>query len=89
MNTAEPPPSSPARHLLRMIVDALDLPAPTTPEGQAARLALLDRRAALVLDACHQALRGQPDYAARDLFGAVSGTQPTYQRVPANRAGRA
>jgi hypothetical protein len=85
-----PPPSSPGRHLLILIVDALDLPQPAaTPEDEAVHLALSSRRSALVLQACRQALASQGDggalYAARDLYGAVS-SQPatTYQHARPN-----
>jgi hypothetical protein len=71
------PASSPGRHLLTLIVDALQLPEPApTPESEAAYLSLVNRRAGLVLHACRRALSGHGDgavlYAARDLFDGVS-----------------
>jgi hypothetical protein len=80
-----PPASSPGRHLLVLIVDALDLPEPAaTPQDEAAYLALVSRRSGLVLHACRRALAGQGDagalYAARDLYGAVSGQPATTYR---------
>ena len=83
------PQSSPARHLLKMIVDALQLPQPGgTPQDEAAYLALVNRRAGLVLHACRRALATPGDggalYAARDLDGGVSGLPATtYQHAPA------
>ena len=80
-------PSSPGRHLLTLIMDALTVPAPVpAPEDEAACLSLLSRRAAAVLAACQQALASPGDggtlYAARDLYGAVSGMPATgYQHV--------
>jgi hypothetical protein len=72
------PPSSPSRHLLTLIVDALAMPGPASVrEDEAAYLALMSRRAGAVLTACRQALACPGDdgtlYAARDLFDAVSG----------------
>jgi hypothetical protein len=69
--------SSPGRHLLALIADALQLPEPAaTPADEAAYLALVDRRAGLVLRACRQALDGPGDggllRAAGDLFSGVS-----------------
>jgi|SRR5450755_3136761 hypothetical protein len=89
---AAPPASSPGRHLLTLIVDALHLPEPAgTPEDEAAYLALVSRRSALVLHACRRALAGQGDggalYAARDLYGAVS-SQPATTYRHARRSGR-
>jgi hypothetical protein len=81
-----PPASSPARHLLTLIVDALQVPAPA-PAGEAACLALVCRRSRAVLDACRDALAAPGDggalYAARDLYDAVSSLPATYQRAPA------
>jgi hypothetical protein len=64
------PPSSPSRHLLTLIVDALAMPAPASArEDEAAYLALISRRAGAVLTACRQALARPGDggtlYAAR------------------------
>jgi len=89
---AAPPPSSPCRHLLALIIDALSLPEPTvTPEDEAAYLALVNRRSGPVLEACRRAVAGPGDggtlYAARDLNGAVSSLQPTTYRHA--RAGQA
>jgi hypothetical protein len=79
------PPSSPGRHLLTLIEDALTVPAPApAPADEAACLALLSCRAAAVLAACQQALASPGDggalYAARDLYGAVSGMPATGYR---------
>jgi hypothetical protein len=78
-------PSSPTRHLLTLIVDALQLPEPAaTAEDEAAYLALVNRRCGLVLTACRRALAGPGDggalYAARDLYGDVSGMPATGYR---------
>jgi len=86
------PPSSPGRHLLTLIVDALTLPEPArTPEDEAAYLALVNRRAGLVLAACRQALATPCDggllYAARDLYAGVSALQPTGYSHAAARQG--
>jgi len=72
-----PLPSSPSQHLLRLIVDALQLPDPArTPQDETAYLAMVSRRAGLVLQACRRALAGPSEgavlYAARDLFDGVS-----------------
>lgn len=82
---AAPPPSSPTRHLLTLIVDALQVPEPTpTAEDEAAYLALVNRRRGLVLTACRRALAGPGDggmlYAARDLYGDVSNMPATGYR---------
>ena len=64
---------SPGRHLLTLIVDALALPEPVgRPDDEAAYLRLVNRRAGLVVHACRRALAGHPEYAERDLYGAVS-----------------
>jgi hypothetical protein len=83
-------PPSPARHLLTLVVDALDLPEPAaTDEDNSAYLTLLSCRAGLVLQACRHALADPGDgnalYAARDLYGAVS-SQPaaTYRHARRN-----
>jgi hypothetical protein len=76
-------PADPAlsRHLLVLISDALSLPQPAaTLADEAAYLALVNRRALLVRRACRQALAGEPDFAARDLFGAVSDLPATSYR---------
>jgi len=95
MNAATPAAvssTSPGRHLLSVIVDALQLPAPArTPGDEAAYLELVSRRSLLVPHACRQALAspdgdGVPD-AARVLSGAVPGLlTATYQRGPAGQA---
>ncbi len=82
---AQPLPLSPSRHLLRLIVDALQLPDPArTPQDQMAYLAMVSRRAMLVLQACQQALAGPSEgvvlFAARDLFDGVSNTPPVTYR---------
>lgn len=82
------PPSSPSRHLLTLIVDALQLPDPAaTPGDETAYLALANRRAGLVLAACRRALAAPGDggtlYAARDLYDAVSNLPATgYRHAP-------
>jgi hypothetical protein len=81
----EVPPSAPGRHLLTLIIDALAVPAAApTSADEAACLALLSRRAGAVLAACRQALASAGDggalYAARDLYGAVSGMPATGYR---------
>jgi hypothetical protein len=85
-----PPASSPSRHLLTLIVDALQVPAPV-PAGEAACLALVYRRSRAVLDACRTALAAPGDggalYAARDLYDAVSSLPATYQQANARPAG--
>jgi hypothetical protein len=77
LSPAALPPPSPTRHLLTLIVDALQVPEPApTAEDEAAYLALVSRRCSLVLTACRRALAGPGDggalYAARDLYGDVS-----------------
>jgi hypothetical protein len=85
---AQPPPSSPGRHLLKLIVDALQMPEPAgTPEDVAAYQAMACRRAGLVLYCCQRALAGPGEgaviQAARDLYDGVSGMQPvTYRHAP-------
>jgi hypothetical protein len=83
------PPSSPARHLLTLIVDALQVPEPA-PTAEEAYLALVSRRCGLVLTACRRALAGPGDggalYAARDLYGDVSGLPATGYRHAAREA---
>jgi hypothetical protein len=79
--------SSPGRHLLALIADALELPEPAaTPADRAAYLALVDRRAGLVLRACRQALDGPGDggllSAAGALFSDVA-CPPPVMRMPA------
>lgn len=74
--------SSPSRHLLVVIADALQLPDPAaTADDELAYLQLLSRRAGLALHACRQALAGQSDgavlNAASDLFTAVSNAPAT------------
>jgi hypothetical protein len=78
-------PPSPARHLLTLVVDALNLPEPAaTHEDRSAYLALLSCRADLVLQACRHALADPGDgnalYAARDLYGTVSAQPATTYR---------
>jgi hypothetical protein len=82
---ATPPASSPSRHLLTLIVDALQLPDPAdTPEDQAAYAAMSCRRASLVLHVCRRALAGPGEgaviHAARELFDGVSATPATTYR---------
>ena len=91
LSPAAAPPSSPARHLLTLIVDALQVPEPApTAEDEAAYLALVSRRCGLVLTACRRALAGPGDggvlYAARDLYGDVSGLPATGYRHAAREA---
>jgi hypothetical protein len=87
LSPAAAPPSSPAMHLLTLIVDALQVPEPApTAEDEAAYLALVNCRRGLVLTACRRALAGPGDggvlYAARDLYGEVSSMPATgYQHV--------
>lgn len=87
LSPAALPPSSPTRHLLTLIVDALQVPEPApTAEDEAAYLALVSRRCSLVLTACRRALAGPGDggalYAARDLYGDVSSLPATgYRRA--------
>jgi hypothetical protein len=88
---AAPPPSSPTRHLLTLIVDALQVPEPApTPEDEAAYLALVNRRRSLVLAACRTALARNGDggvlYAARDLYGDVSSLPATGYRHAARQS---
>ena len=84
---AAPLASTPSRHLLKMIVDALQLPDPgNTPEDEAAYQALVCRRAGLVLYCCRRAVAGPGEgaviQAARDLYEGVSNMQPvTYQHA--------
>jgi hypothetical protein len=82
-----PPASSPSRHLLTLIVDALQVPAPA-PADEAACLGLVWRRSRAVLDSCRRALAAPGDggtlYAARDLYDAVSCLPATYPPVPAS-----
>jgi hypothetical protein len=55
LSPAAAPPSSPARHLLTLIVDALQVPEPApTAEDEAAYLALVSSRCGLVLTACRR-----------------------------------
>jgi hypothetical protein len=86
-----PPPSSPSRHLLALIVDALQVPAPA-PADEAACLSLIYRRSRAVLDACRRTLAAPGDggtlYAARDLYDAVSALPATYQPAGLGTPGR-
>jgi hypothetical protein len=90
--TAAEPPSSPGRHLLTLIVDALAVPVPADdPAARAAYLDLVDRRAGAVLTACRETLARPGDggalYAARDLFDVVSCLPATgYAHAPARTA---
>jgi hypothetical protein len=75
---ATPPASTPSRHLLTLIVAALQLPDPAdTPEDQAAYAAMSCRRAGLVHHVCRRALDGPGEgaliHAARELFDGVAG----------------
>jgi hypothetical protein len=87
LSPAAAPPSSPTRHLLTLIVDALQVPDPApTAEDEATYLALVNRRRGLVLTACRRALAGPGDggvlYAARDLYSDVSNLPATgYQHA--------
>jgi hypothetical protein len=94
MNAATTPASSPSRHLLTLIADALQLPDPAqTPEDQAAYEAMSRSRTGLVLQACRRALADQGDggalYAARDLYGAVSSQPATTYRHAAHSGNNA
>jgi hypothetical protein len=89
---ALPPPSSPGRHLLTLIVDALQMPAPVdTPQDMAAYQEMAGHRAGLVLSCCRRALAGPGDgaviQAARDLYEGVSALQPVTYRHARPRQG--
>src|SRR5450755_5013296 len=71
-------PSSPSRHLLKLIVDALFVPAAgSAPEDEAAYLAPANQRSGVVQPARRQALAGPGDGstlpAARRPFDTVPG----------------
>ena len=78
--------TSPSRHLLTLIVDALSAPEPRSdPQNELLYLQLLARRSALVLDAARTALSTEGDrgthLASERLYAGVSDVQAEYARA--------
>jgi hypothetical protein len=86
---AAPPVPSPSRHLLTLIMDALQVPRPGSAD-EAAYLALVRHRSLAVAEACRRALAAPGDggtpHAARYLYDAVSALPATYQPASARPA---